>query len=219
MADKKTFKERVKEIAIQEAVFYKEIFTENTYLIYSSNFKKKAFYILSAERDNYLHLIGVHTNLSAMEFFEKCIAQTLTEDDFDFEKPYQNENVVKGSVRRKIKCLPSLKNIFDNDDLLFEEDFKKNSIICALAASDQKLTLGFAYGAKSRPKTLLKGNELSDKAIKIDLILSKRRSDENFNKIVYGDISEINDYDNILKGYIDENLLNKLKDQKVYSHI
>lgn len=69
-----------------------------------------------------MHLIGVHTDLSAMEFFEKCIAQTLTEDDFDFDKPYQNENVVKGSVRRKIKCLPSLKNIFDNDDLLFEED-------------------------------------------------------------------------------------------------
>lgn len=69
MADKKTFKERVKDIAIQEAVFYKEIFTENTYLIYSSNFKKKAFYILSAERDNYLHLIGVHTNLSANRFF------------------------------------------------------------------------------------------------------------------------------------------------------
>lgn len=43
MADKKTFKERVKDIAIQEAVFYKEIFTENTCLIYSSNFKKKSF--------------------------------------------------------------------------------------------------------------------------------------------------------------------------------
>lgn len=89
---------------------------------------------------------------------------------------------------------------------------KKNSIICALAASDQKLTLGFAHGAKSRPKTLLKGNELSDKAIKIDLVLSKRRSDEKFNTVVYGDISEINDYDNIIKGYIDENLSNKLND-------
>lgn len=112
-----------------------------------------------------------------------------------------------------------MKNIFDNNDLLFEEDFKKNSIICALAASNQKLTLGFAHGAKSRPKTLLKGNELSEKAIKIDLIFSKRRSDENFKTIVYGDISDINDNDDILKDYLDEDLLNKLKGQRVYSHI
>lgn len=77
----------------------------------------------------------------------------------------------------------------------------------------------YAHGAKSRPKTLLKGNELSEKAIKIDLIFSKRRSDENFKTIVYGDISDINDYDDILKDYLDEDLLNKLKGQRVYSHI
>lgn len=37
------------------------------------------------------------------DFFQKCLAGTLDETDFDFAKFGQNEKVVKGSVRRKKK--------------------------------------------------------------------------------------------------------------------
>lgn len=72
MAENISFKERVKNIAILEADAYQRIYVENTYLIFSTQFKNNEYYILSAEEDNYLHLIGVNTDLSAKDFFERC---------------------------------------------------------------------------------------------------------------------------------------------------
>lgn len=63
--------------------------------------RTKEFYIVSAHEDNYLHLTGLHTSLSAENFFNKCYTGTLDESDFDFARVGQNEKEVKGSVRRK----------------------------------------------------------------------------------------------------------------------
>jgi hypothetical protein len=209
MAVNVSFKERVKNVAISEADLYQKMYVENTYLIFSTNFKNNDYYVLSAEQDNYLHLIGVNTHLSAKEFFERCILRTLKEDDFDFDKPYHDEKSVKGSVRRKINCLPKLKTLFDSSHLLFEENFRKNNIICALATSDQEITVGFTHGKKSRPKTLLKGNELNQ-SIEVDLILSKKREDLLFDNIIYGNINILKDYLDLFQNLISDTLKNKI---------
>ena len=209
MAENISFKERVKNVAILEANAYQKMYVENTYLIFSTQFKNNEYYILSAEQDNYLHLIGVNTDLSAKEFFERCQLGTLEEDDFDFVKPYHDEKSVKGSVRRKINCLPKLKSLFYSSCLLFEEDFRKNKVVCALAASDQEITLGFTNGKKSRPKTLLKGNELKT-SITVDLILSKKRDELLYDNIIYGNTDILNEHLNIFQNLISDTLKNKI---------
>lgn len=211
MAENISFKERVKNIVISEANDYFQVYVENSYLIFSADFKMKEYYVLAAEKDNYLHLIGVNTELKAKDFFEKCVFGTLTEEDFDFEKQSQNPNSVKGSVRRKINCLSHLNKLFESNELVFEEGFKKNSIICAIAASDQKVTLGFTSGKKSRPKTLLKGNELK-KQTSVDLILSKKRNASKFDKVVYGDVSILKENIDKLKDVLSDDLKEKMSD-------
>ena len=71
-----------------------------------------SYYIVSAHEDNYLHLTGVHTNLGASAFFQKCYDGTLEENDFDFNKDGQSESEIKGSVRRKINALGAIMGIF-----------------------------------------------------------------------------------------------------------
>ena len=103
MDDKISFKERVRLTAIKESKSFKSIFVDKEFLICSHSFKKRDYYILSAEKDNYLHLVGIGTQLSALDFFNKCYDGTLSLDDFDFNKNGQDESSVKGSVRRKIQ--------------------------------------------------------------------------------------------------------------------
>jgi len=112
MEEQKSFKERVKESVIQNAYSYQKYFVDYEYLLCSAAFVKNEYYIVSAYEDNYLHLTGLHTSLSASEFFEKCYKRTLEESDFDFIKPGQNEKEVRGSVRRKISSLPGMMNMF-----------------------------------------------------------------------------------------------------------
>lgn len=61
---------------------------------------------MSAEKDNFQHLTEVHSQISAQNFFDKCIDGSLSEDDFDFIEKGQDEKSVKGTVRRKIRARP-----------------------------------------------------------------------------------------------------------------
>lgn len=201
-----SFKERVRQVAIKQSKIYKNIFIDYQYLICSYDFKKQDFYILSAEQTNYLHLVGVNTFLTPKEFFTKCFNGTLEESDFDFSKKNTNPSVVKGSVRRKIQSLELLNNFF-NKKLLIEENFKKNNITCAIATSDNKITIGFTNGEYSRPKTLLKGNELKTNPINIHLILSKKRNEKLFNTIIYGDKNTLKSFKNKIYHLLSNSLL------------
>ena len=82
MAEQKSYKERVKDIVIQNANSYKRYFVDYEYLLCSEAFVNNEYYIVSAYEDNYLHLTGLHTSLDAATFFEKCYKGTLEENDF-----------------------------------------------------------------------------------------------------------------------------------------
>lgn len=77
------FRERVRRTLISSAQIYQHIFVEYDYLMLSADFRIRSYYIVSADQDNFLHLTGVHTTLSASEFFCKCISGSLQQDDFD----------------------------------------------------------------------------------------------------------------------------------------
>ena len=74
----KTFKERVKLQLISSAKVYFEHLVCMDYLVYSKKFRHQKFYLVSAQKDNFLHLTGVRTNLKANEFFKKCFEGTIS---------------------------------------------------------------------------------------------------------------------------------------------
>ena len=166
-------------------------------------------YIVSAHEDNYLHLTGVHTNLGALVFFQKCYDGTLEESDFDFNKDGQSESEVKGSVRRKINALGAIMGIFSGGTIA-EEDFVKNRIRCALATSNTNVTLGFMVVGKAKPMTLLKGNELdSEKAQSLDLVLRKAHGECNFKEMLVGNDDILKEYKEKLGSLVSESLYNE----------
>lgn len=207
MAEQRSFKERVKETIIRNAYSYKKYYVDYEYLLCSKAFKKNGYYIVSAYEDNYLHLTGLHTNLDAASFFEKCYRGTLEETDFDFCKNGQNKSEVKGSVRRKMNVLPTIMNIFSVGTSV-EEDFEKNKIRCTLAAGNSSVTVGFFVAGKARPMTLLKGNELDmTKAKKLDLVLRRRKGEAKFSELLSGDKKQVLGYKEVLEVLVSDELL------------
>lgn len=178
-----SFKERIINVVTENAILYYENLVKYDYLLCSEAFNIK-YNTISACEDNFLHLIGINTNLKAKEFFDKAINKTLNENDFDFNKKGQSPKSVKGCVREKIKVLSNLVNFY-KFELEAEENFEKNAISCLFAASDGDFTVGIAkYG---RPMTLLKNNQLNpDKQKPVELILRKKRKENKYNEIVFG---------------------------------
>lgn len=207
MAEQKSFKERVKETVIKNAYSYKKYFVDYEYLLCSPAFVTNEYYIVSAHEDNYLHLTGLHTNLDAATFFERCYNGSLKESDFDFCKRGQNEREVKGSVRRKINSLPSVMDMF-NIETLVEEDFVKNRMRCTLAAGNISATLGFVVVGKAKPMTLLKGNELDlKKAEKLNLVLRKKLGESKFTDMLIGDADRLRQHKESISDLLSEDLL------------
>ena len=77
MADQVSFKTRAKDTAISIAPDYYSYYVCRDYLLISDAFKNSPYYIVRAEKDNYLHLVGVSTKLSATAFFALKLAQVL----------------------------------------------------------------------------------------------------------------------------------------------
>ena len=198
MADQVSFKTRVKDTAISIAPDYYSYYVCRDYLLISDAFKNSPYYIVRAEKDNYLHLVGVSTKLSATAFFDKCLNGTLGESDFEIAAHGQDEKQSKGSIRRKIKSLPLITGLF-TDSSLVEENFKKNTVLCTFASSDGSCTLGFIATPSARPKTLLVGDELDHaKAKNLKIVLSKARDEDKFSTVIAGtDKDLVSVYDSI----------------------
>ena len=100
MAEQVSFKTRVKETAISIALDYYSYYVCRDYLLISDAFKCSPYYIVRAEKDNYLHLVGVSTLLSATAFFDKCLNGTLEESDFEigFSYSHPSRNSLKSSL-------------------------------------------------------------------------------------------------------------------------
>lgn len=69
MADQVSFKTRVKEAAINNASGYYSYYVCKDYLLVSDAFMNTPYYIVKAEKDNYLHLIGVSMADGHSSFF------------------------------------------------------------------------------------------------------------------------------------------------------
>lgn len=202
-----SFKERVTQVAIAQAKIYEQVFLKYEYLLCSEAFSDKLYYIISAHADNFRHLVGVNTTFSAEEFFVRCLAGTLTENDFDFYKRGQSEKEVKGAVRDKIIALPEFLSMMGKP-LLAEESFVKNRVHCSFATTDRSATVGFIAADKSKPMTLLRGDRLdSTKSAAVDLVLRRPYGTQYFTEIVFGNGAMIEKYADEIKPLLNRDLL------------
>lgn len=205
-----SFKTRVKDVAIKIAQDYYSEYVCWDYLLVSDAFKRAPYYIVKAEKDNYLHLVGVSTCLSAVAFFDKCLDGTLTESDFELSAHGQDEKASKGSIRRKIKSLPLISNLLSAGSLV-EESFSKNAVLCTFASSDGVCTLGFIATPFARPKTLLMGNELdSTKASPLRIVLSRPRGEKLFSSVIVGNEEDVLAEYETLRPLISEDLIKRI---------
>ena len=199
--DQVSFKERVRQTAIECSKEYKEKFVKYDYLVCSTAFSNK-YYIISAREDNYQHLTGVHSLISAQEFFNKSYDGTLLESDFDFSKRGQSEKSVKGSVREKIAVLKDTMDLFSYKDIYVEESFCKNKVLCSFATAIPLFTLGFTNNVYATPKSLLKNNQLTANTNKVDLIIRKLRTEKDFSEIILLDEEKVDIYYDEIKTLI-----------------
>ena len=201
-----SFKERVCRTVSSLAGAYQRYYVDYDYLLCSTAFTKRPYYVVSAEKNNFQHLTGVSFSASADDFFEKCINGTLTEADISFAKSGRSEAEIKGSVRRKIKALPDMIGIFTSGCLV-QEDFSKNRIFCSFAAADISCTVGFTVAANTKPMTLLNGNQLDTaKAKPLGLVLRRKRGDVKFDCIMCGTVDDLITYETTLSGMLAEPL-------------
>lgn len=201
-----SFKERVAQVAIAQAKVYEQVFLKYEYLLCSEAFSMKDYYIVSAYADNFRHLVGVNTPFSADDFFTKCLNGTLTENDFDFTKRGQSEKEVKGAVRDKIIALPDFLSMMGKP-LVAQESFVKNRVHCSFATTDRSATIGFIATDKSKPMTLLRGDRLdASQSCSVDLVLRRRRGEELFDEVVFGDDDMIEKYIDCIDSLISEDL-------------
>ena len=163
------FKESVRTKLIIAAKEYSTLLDVD-FVIKSDSFVLKKKYLLRFHKDNFLHLTGVTTTLKASTFYEKCFLGTIEISDFDCDS---NEEI-KGKSREKLKHLQSIGSFFENT-LIFQEDYRKNTIKCSVASSDGKYTLGFKMINESFnvPLTLLNRNQISDALAIKDVTIEK----------------------------------------------
>lgn len=148
------FKENVKSQLIVAAQSYFFLIDKNV-LLKSEEFKNRKMYRLAFTKSNFLHLSGVLTSLEPTVFFEKCLSGKIDCDDFSYNE-YKNKNTIKS----KMENLVFIDLLFKNK-VFVQEDFVKNCVVCKIATSDGKYTLGFTGGkGKLYPNTLLNNNHL-----------------------------------------------------------
>ena len=151
-----SFKENVRQ---QLLVAAQEYFTllNKIVIIESNDFTYQKRYLIRFNKSNFLHLTGVISNLNAGDFFSKCYDSSITIDDFDYDEVKNKTN-----IKNKLRCLITISSMF-NKELLAQEQFVKNRVICKLATSDDSFTIGFTGGAHYvYPKTVLNKNRLNE---------------------------------------------------------
>lgn len=208
MAGQVSFKTRVLNTIIQCAKQYNTFYVEQNHLLVSNAFKKKPYYIIQAEKDNFLHLTGVSTSLSAVDFFDKAMDGTLAESDIQLITHGKSEKDSKGTIRQKIKNLTSITAVVGRSCMV-QEDFKRNAVLCTFASANAQCTVGFIATPKlARPKSLLNGNVVDPtQSAPIKLALAKARSDQKYNSIEIGTIDDVADNLTLIQELLSDSLI------------
>ena len=144
----------IKQALIESAQSYFQLL-DCEIVLQSQDFIEQSSYMLKFFKTNFLHLTGLKTSLSTEDFFLRCYAGTILESDYTLG-PTNDRNTVK----RKLKNLIHINDFFKSK-IMVQETFVKNKVVCKIATSDEKYTIGFVDAKYYlRPQTILANNHL-----------------------------------------------------------
>ena len=124
--------------------------------VYSQNLAGKAFlyvygnefFEVSFPVDNFLHLTGVETKLSAKDFYKNAKKGKLSNNQFYFDArhPYAN-------AKKKLPCLKRLPEL-TNDMVCILKDMQTVTIIYKLSVTNLEFTLGLTENVDNQGKKI-----------------------------------------------------------------
>lgn len=175
-------KKKTIEIIVQAAKNYKEYLQDKVFLIiYTENRVTKTVQVEFRD-SHFLHLTGVYTKLSAKRFYEKCINQKLSINDFELEKG--------GKTQQKLMVLPLLHELLYNNCMIGNFINAGIYIRADYFVGNTKATLsvGFRYGKNvDFPVTLYKEDvrKLSQPTNKVLAIFKRDYDQVNYMECTY----------------------------------
>ena len=162
-----SFKEKVLHSILVGAQSYRKLLGID-FKVFSPHFVQRQEYLLRFHEDNFLHLTGVLTSLSAKGFFQKAVDGTLSLEAFDCESSVS----LKGTVRCKARNIRDIGTLLDRA-VSVTEKLSSGRVYCFFAASDGSCTLGFVGGRILNPNTLLNKCKIDSKTSIVDFTIEK----------------------------------------------
>lgn len=139
-------------------------------------------YEVAFHRHNFLHLTGVKLNnsgiASAIHFYEKCLAQRLTEQDFSFSKD--------GSTIQKLDILETMMKLKRNVTMIGDFTGRGPKLYSEKAAGNVCGCIGFVLDRNTHlhvPNTLLKKDirdVIASPVQKVYVVISKNYMEETY---------------------------------------
>lgn len=150
-------------------------------ITYLKNGKQESA-LIGFRDNNFLHLTGVKSRLSAQRFYEACLNGKLSENDFDIDN--------KGKVQQKLMVLPYLHELLYNSCML--GDFINSGIMIRsdyfVGNTRALLSIGFRYGKSTDIPVSLYNEDirkLTQPTCKVLLIQRKLYNEKTYQHITY----------------------------------
>lgn len=181
----KKSKVEIRNKIINGAKIYQKYFLGKHYLIiYNDKCVKLQF-----NKNNFLHLTGVDSYLKASKFFEFCIKENLTTNQFFFNKRYPYDFALK-----KVDNLANLPKLFINDSIILE-DVRTDTKIFKIGITELNCTLCFDNFMENSDYFTVCSHRIekiassivdkSNDAFFVDYVLTKQTTEQKYNNVIY----------------------------------
>jgi hypothetical protein len=144
MATKAEKKNAIRQAIVEAAEIYSQNLAGRTFLyVYGEEYFEVSFPV-----ENFLHLTGVETKLSAKDFYKNAKKAKLSDTQFYFDArhPY-------ATAKKKLPCLKRLPEL-TNDIVCILKDMKTVTIVYKLSVTNLEFTLGLTENADSEGRRI-----------------------------------------------------------------
>lgn len=131
-------KKKALEVIIESAILYKKNLLGKKIMFIYQDETNIGYYKAKFEKNNFLHLTGLKTNLSSNQFFDRVMDKKINHNDFA-----ENE---KGTARLKLDVLRELMNLTSISKITGDYNSSKVYLHTEKIAGNIRACMGFVRG-------------------------------------------------------------------------